>query len=210
MEFYSEEIIKLLISFGAGAIIGFEREYRSKPAGLRTLILISLGSTLFTIISIRIGGDPSRMAANVITGIGFLGGGIIFREADRVVGTTTAATIWVTAALGVCVGSGHYDLTLVCFALLLFSLIAMNIIEKRFINLRHQARNYRIVSPYQQKMLKRYEELFKEFGLKVKRGKQNRTGDKISGNWQLEGSEKNHEKLTKRLLNDPEILELDF
>ncbi len=210
MEFYSDEIIKLLISFAAGAVIGFEREYRSKPAGLRTMILISLGSTLFTIISIRIGGDPSRMAANVITGIGFLGGGIIFREADRVVGTTTAATIWVTAALGVCVGSGHYDLTLVCFALLLFSLVAMNIIEKRFINLRHQARNYRIVSPYQHKMLKRYEELFKEFGLKVKRGKQNRLGDKISGSWQLEGSEKNHEKLTKRLLNDPEILELDF
>ena len=210
MEFYSEEIIKLLISFVAGAVIGFEREYRSKPAGLRTLILISLGSTLFTIISIRIGGDPSRMAANVITGIGFLGGGIIFREADRVVGTTTAATIWVTAAIGVCIGSGHYDLTVVCFALLLFSLIAMNIIEKRFINLRHQARNYRIESIYHHKMLNHYEELFREYGLKVQRGQQNRTGNTISGNWLLEGSEKEHEKLTKRLLNDPEIIELDF
>lgn len=210
MEFYWDEIIKLLISFAAGAVIGFEREYRSKPAGLRTLILISLGSTLFTIISIRIGGDPSRIAANVVTGIGFLGGGIIFREADRIVGTTTAATIWVTAALGVCVGSGHYDLTLVCFALLLFSLVAMNIIEKKFINFRNQARNYRIVSQYHHKMLKHYEELFNDYGLKVKRGKQNRTGDKISGNWLLEGSEKEHEKLTKRLLNDPEIIELDF
>lgn len=210
MEFYSEEIIKLLISFAAGAVIGFEREYRSKPAGLRTLILISLGSTLFTIISIRIGGDPSRMAANVITGIGFLGGGIIFREADRVVGTTTAATIWVTSAIGVCIGSGHYDLTVVCFVLLLFSLIAMNIIEKRFINIRHQARNYRIESIYHHKMLKHYEQLFRDYGLKVNRGKQSRSGDKISGSWMLEGSEKEHEKLTKHLLNDPEIIELDF
>lgn len=210
MEFYWDEIIQLLVSFAAGAVIGFEREYRSKSAGLRTMILISLGSTLFTIISIRIGGDPSRMAANVITGIGFLGGGIIFREADRVIGTTTAATVWVTAALGVCIGSGHYDLTLVCFALLLFSLIAMNTIEKRFINIRHQARTYRIESLYHHKMLKHYEELFRDYGLRVKRGKQNRSGDRISGSWQLEGSEKEHEKLTKRLLNDPEIIELDF
>ncbi|MPR32323.1 MgtC/SapB family protein [Salmonirosea aquatica] len=210
MEFYSEEIIKLLISFAAGAVIGFEREYRSKPAGLRTLILISLGSTLFTIISIRIGGDPSRIAANVVTGIGFLGGGIIFREADRIVGTTTAATIWVTAALGVCVGSGHYDLTVVCFFLLLFSLVVMNFVEKKFINFKNQARNYRIVSLYHHKMLKHYEELFEDYGLKVKRGKQNRSGDRISGSWLLEGSEKEHEKLTKRLLNDPEIIELDF
>ena len=210
MDFYSEEILKLLISFAAGAVIGFEREYRSKSAGLRTMILISLGSTLFTIISIRIGGDPSRMASNVITGIGFLGAGIIFRENDRVVGTTTAATVWVTAALGVCIGSGHYDLTLVCFALLLFSLIAMDIIEKRFINIRHQARNYRIVSTYHQKMLKHYEELFRNYGLKVRRGKQNRTGSTISGSWLLEGSEKGHERLTKHLLNDPEIIELDF
>jgi len=210
MEFYWDEIIKLLISFAAGAVIGFEREYRSKPAGLRTMILISLGSTLFTIISIRIGGDPSRIAANVVTGIGFLGGGIIFREANRIIGTTTAATIWVTAALGVCVGAGHYDLMIVCFGLLLFSLIAMNAVEKKFINFKNQARNYRIVSVYQHKMLKRYEDLFSDYGLKVKRGKQNRAGDKISGNWLLEGSEKEHEKLTRRLLNDPEIIELDF
>lgn len=210
MEFIPEEIIKLLLSFVAGALIGFEREYRSKPAGLRTMILISVGSTLFTMVSIKIGGDPSRIAANIVTGIGFIGGGIIFREADRIVGTTTAATVWVTAALGVCIGSGYFAITLLSFGVLLFSLIVMSSIEKKFINLRNQTRNYRIVTKYQQKLLKQYEELFREYGLSVKRGKQNRTGNTISGNWILEGSEKEHEKLTRRLLNDQEILELDF
>lgn len=210
MDLYWEEIIKLLVSFATGAIVGFEREYRSKSAGLRTMILISLGSTLFTMVSVRIGGDPSRMAANIVTGIGFIGGGIIFRDSNRVVGTTTASAVWLVAALGVSIGAGFYDLMAVSFVMLLFALVVMNIFEKRFIHYKNQVRNYRIVLPYRHKMLKRYEELFEEYGLKVKRGKQNFTGDRISGNWVLEGSEKEHEKLTKRLLNEPDIIEMDF
>lgn len=77
MTFITEDIIKLLISAGTGAIIGLEREYHSKSAGLRTMILICLGSTIFTIISMKLGSDPSRIAANIVTGIGFVGGGII-------------------------------------------------------------------------------------------------------------------------------------
>ncbi len=210
MEFFVDDIIKLCISFLAGAIIGFEREYRSKSAGLRTMILISLGSTLFTIVSVRIGADPSRMAANVVTGIGFLGGGIIFRETNRVHGTTTAATVWAVAALGVSIGSGLYDLMVVASIMLLFALVVMNIFERRFIHLKNQSRSYRIVSPYRHKMLKQYEKLFEEHGLKVKRGKQNLSAERISGNWVLEGSEKEHEKLTRRLMNEPDIIELDF
>ncbi|GHB76970.1 MgtC/SapB family protein [Persicitalea jodogahamensis] len=210
MDFFWDDIVKLLIAFGTGAIIGFEREYRSKSAGLRTMILISLGSTMFTIVSVRIGADPSRMAANVVTGIGFLGGGIIFRETNRVHGTTTAATVWAVAALGVSIGSGLYDLLIVASFMLLFALIVMNIFEKRFIHYKNQVRNYRIVSPYRHKMLKQYEKLFEEHGLRVKRGKQNLAGERISGNWVLEGSEKEHEKLIRRLLNEPDIIELDF
>ena len=210
MEFFIDDIITLCVSFIAGAIIGFEREYRSKSAGLRTMILIALGSTMFTIVSVRIGADPSRMAANVVTGIGFLGGGIIFRESNRVHGTTTAATVWAVAALGVSIGSGLYDLMIVGFFILLFALIVMNIFEKRFIHYKNQVRNYRIVSPYRHKMLKQYEKLFEEHGLRVKRGKQNLSGERISGNWVLEGSEKEHEKLIRRLLNESDIIELDF
>lgn len=210
MEFFIDDIIKLCISFLAGALIGFEREYRSKSAGLRTMILIALGSTMFTIVSVRIGADPSRMAANVVTGIGFLGAGIIYRESNHVHGTTTAATVWAVAALGVSIGSGLYDLMLVASIMLLFVLVVMNVFEQKFINYRNQVRNYRIVANYRHKLMKQYESLFEEYGLKVKRGKQNLKGERISGNWVLEGSQKEHEKLTRRLMSEPDIIELDF
>jgi putative Mg2+ transporter-C (MgtC) family protein len=104
MELLPEDVYKLLLSFLLGAIIGTEREYRSKSAGLRTMILIAVGSTLFTILSIKISSDAGRIAANIVTGIGFIGAGIIFRENNRVVGITTAAIVWVTAAAG----NGHW------------------------------------------------------------------------------------------------------
>src|SRR5271154_1447245 len=89
--------IRLLISFGIGAAIGLEREYRSKAAGLRTMIMICLGSTIFTEISINLGAaNPDRLAANIVTGIGFLGGGVIFKDGLTISGITTATTIWIS------------------------------------------------------------------------------------------------------------------
>src|SRR6476660_8585896 len=94
---------RLLLAAGLGAAIGLEREYRRKPAGLRTNILIAVGSALFTITSIQlaaIGGTPDRIAAQIVTGMGFLGGGAILRSGINIQGMTTAATIWVNAAIG--------------------------------------------------------------------------------------------------------------
>jgi putative Mg2+ transporter-C (MgtC) family protein len=104
---------RLLLAAGLGAALGLEREYRQKPAGLRTNILIAMGSALFTIMSavmVQPGVDPSRIAAQIVTGIGFLGGGAIMRNRDTVHGMTTAATIWVNAAIGVAAGTGQYAL----------------------------------------------------------------------------------------------------
>ncbi|WP_247232155.1 MgtC/SapB family protein [Telluribacter sp. SYSU D00476] len=204
-----EDLLRLLLAFVIGAVVGLEREYRSKSAGLRTMILISLGSTLFTLLSIKVSLDAGRIAANVITGIGFIGGGIIFREHNQVVGLTTAAAVWVTAAMGMAIGAGYYEMAFFTFALVILSLIALIPLQS-FMKTRNQIRNYRIVTKYQQKTLKRYEELFREYKLDVMRGKQNRTGDRISGNWTLQGSEKQHEKLTKYLLNDSDVVEFDF
>src|SRR4051812_40951933 len=106
MDHISEDIVKLLLAIVLGSIIGAEREYRTKSAGFRTIILVCVGSALFTIFSIRIGvGNPDRIAANIITGIGFLGAGAIFRNKDHVTGITTATTIWMVAAIGMGVGS---------------------------------------------------------------------------------------------------------
>ncbi|MCE7043370.1 MgtC/SapB family protein [Dyadobacter sp. CY312] len=209
MDFELEDIIKLLISFVLGGVIGTEREYRSKSAGLRTLILISVGSTLFTIISTKTGPDAGRIAANIVTGIGFLGAGIIFREDNRVVGLTTAAIVWVTAALGMGIGAGLYALSLVSFLIAGLSLVILTPVQK-FIRKKSQIRNYRLMSVYQKKTLKNYEDLFSSYDLKILRGEQNRSGNHINGSWSLQGSAKKHEQLTKYLLDDQNILELDF
>jgi putative Mg2+ transporter-C (MgtC) family protein len=121
-------MLRLLLAAGLGAAVGIERELRQKPAGLRTNILIALGSALFTIVSLdlaRDGGTPDRVAAQIVTGIGFLGGGAILRSGKSVHGMTTAATIRVNAAVGMAAGAGQFALaaaatgiTLVVLALL--------------------------------------------------------------------------------------------
>lgn len=109
-----EILLKLGLALAIGTIIGAEREYKNKSAGLRTLILICLGSTLFTMISYTLGAESEtgRIASNIVTGIGFLGAGAIMREGLTVTGLTTASSIWVTAALGMSVGAGQYALAL--------------------------------------------------------------------------------------------------
>jgi putative Mg2+ transporter-C (MgtC) family protein len=108
-----ESLLRLLLAAGLGAMIGFQREKAGKAAGLRTHILIGMGSALFTIVSIygfSGAADPARIAAGVVTGIGFIGAGVIFRgmRGDKVMGITTAASIWITAAIGIAAGAGLY------------------------------------------------------------------------------------------------------
>ncbi len=109
----SEEIeiaVRLVLAAAFGAAVGYERRSADKPAGLRTLSLVALGSALFTIIS-TFGfdnADQSRVAAQIVTGVGFLGAGTILRSGGSISGLTTAATIWATAAIGMAVGSGLY------------------------------------------------------------------------------------------------------
>src|SRR5437879_5065549 len=110
--FRPEDILRLLIATALGAVIGAEREFERKPAGFRTNCLICLGSALFTIVSVRVDaarGDQARIAAQIVSGIGFLGAGVILREQGRVSGLTTAAGIWMVAALGMAVGVGLYQ-----------------------------------------------------------------------------------------------------
>src|SRR5689334_14143868 len=95
-------LIKVAVAIAVGALVGAEREYRSKSAGFRTMVLISVGATIFTYCSQLIGGpnSPDRIASNIATGIGFIGAGVIFKSEGRVSGLTSAATIWVVAAMG--------------------------------------------------------------------------------------------------------------
>ena len=206
----NNDIYHLLMALAIGAIIGAEREYRSKSAGLRTMIMVSLASCLFTILSIKIGVEnPDRLAANILTGLGFLGAGVIFKDDNRISGITTATTIWMVAALGMAAGAGYEYLACIGTILVLIVLIFLVYFQDK-IEAIHQSRNYRILCDYQQETLDKYEELFKQYNMKVLRGVQNKTEKQIIGRWVVIGSAQNHKKLTHYLLLDPNVKELSF
>jgi putative Mg2+ transporter-C (MgtC) family protein len=119
-----EQIFRLILAVFLGMIVGLEREKAHKPAGLRTHMLVSLGSCLFMIVSLEFSFDPARIAAGVVTGVGFIGAGTIIAERDKIVGVTTAASLWVTSAIGLSVGAGNYVLASIAslLALLILSL----------------------------------------------------------------------------------------
>jgi putative Mg2+ transporter-C (MgtC) family protein len=129
-----DALLRLAVAAALGAVVGFERELRDREAGIRTHLLVSLGSALFTIVSaygfhefLVAGGnvvraDPTRIAAQIVTGIGFLGAGAIIREGISVRGLTTAATLWVVAAIGMASGAGYYWPAVAATALTIFAL----------------------------------------------------------------------------------------
>jgi putative Mg2+ transporter-C (MgtC) family protein len=130
--------LRLSLAFLAGLLIGIEREAQSQPAGMRTHILITIGSTLAMLLSIYIpqtfpdfqNGDPGRIAAQVVSGIGFLGAGAILRFGVNVRGLTTAASVWAMAMIGLAIGAGMYMLSFLTLLIILFSLTVMDTFEK--------------------------------------------------------------------------------
>ena len=141
----NNDLIKLLVALLVGAIIGAEREYKSKAVGFRTVILITLGSCLFTILSIIMGGekDPARIAANIITGVGFLGAGAIFRDGSSVKGITTAATIWISAAIGMSIGMGQYEFAFLSLAIVMIVLLSFTWVQN-IIDTSNSEKTYKI------------------------------------------------------------------
>lgn len=127
---------RVLIAAVLGAMLGFEREWRGKEAGLRTNTLIAIGAALFTAMSIGFGGDPGRVAAQVVTGVGFLGAGAIMRTGGSVQGLTTAALIWTNAAIGLTCGAGHVRLAVLATFIVLAAMIGMTPLD-RMLERRH-------------------------------------------------------------------------
>lgn len=119
-----KDIVAMVVSILCGGAIGFEREYKNKSAGFRTIILISLGSTIFTIVSQHGAQTDDRISANIITGIGFIGAGVIFKDKISVHGLTTAAVIWTSAAIGMTAGIGYHALAF-CLTLITLGVLLM-------------------------------------------------------------------------------------
>jgi len=140
-----ELVFRLLTAVLLGGVVGLEREWRNKEAGLRTNILIALGSAAFTLMSIELTdgrtGDTSRVAAQIVTGIGFLGAGAIIKYGTSVRGLTTAASLWATAAVGMAVGAGWWLVAIVTTAIVVFSLWPLNRVMRRIRSIgEHQMR----------------------------------------------------------------------
>ena len=125
--------VRLIVALVLGAVVGVEREYHGHPAGLRTMATVSLGSCLFTLVGVLpMHTDPTRVAAQVVTGIGFLGAGAILRSGTSVRGLTTAAAIWVVAAIGMAAGFGYFILASVTAILVLIFLAFLRPVEARW------------------------------------------------------------------------------
>lgn len=122
----NQDLIKIALAVLCGGLLGLERQYKNKTAGFRTIILICLGSTIFTMIAQRTGQVAN---INIVTGVGFIGAGVVFKDSINVSGLTTAAVIWISAAIGMAVGSGNYSLSLISTLLTLTVLLLFNMLE---------------------------------------------------------------------------------
>src|SRR5918996_6640947 len=125
-------LTRALVAAFCGGVVGLERELREKPAGLKTNALICLGAALyvyFGTLVVEQGGDPTRIAGQVVTGMGFIGAGTILRDGGSVIGLTTAATLWVVAAIGLFVGAGYFSLALVLTLITVGTLVVTRGIE---------------------------------------------------------------------------------
>lgn len=145
-----ELIERLILAALIGGLIGIEREVHNRPAGLRTHVLVTLGSALIMLISIdgffnlpgnRISGDPARLASQVVSGIGFLGAGTIMRNGTNINGLTTAASLWVSAGIGLAIGAGYYLGAIITAVIVLLTLMTLGILEKKILTKKYKTVN---------------------------------------------------------------------
>ena len=170
-------VLRILAAAGLGAAVGLEREVSDQPAGFRTHILVSLGAALFTIAgalgasafdgSETVRFDPTRIAAQVVTGIGFLGAGAIIQQGVNVRGLTTAASLWVTAAIGLACGLGYYTVALVTAGVTLLSLVVLKPLERGVLQRVSIRRQRLIVQPEEGFRVRGLVETLEELGVAV-------------------------------------------
>jgi len=197
--------ILLRLSFAAllGAAIGVERDLHRRPAGIRTSAFVCMGSALFTILSFQLAkmsGDtsPTRIASNLVQGIGFLGAGAILREAGGLVGLTTAATIFVEAAIGMAVGGGLYAVGGYATGLVLFGLAVLGWIAQRW-NLKVRILSFRITGTHAENIAGEVQRLFAELKIKPQQFRVSMVGVNSVVEFQAEVGHRQQEQIVERL-----------
>jgi putative Mg2+ transporter-C (MgtC) family protein len=204
-----EDLFKLLLAVLLGGLIGLEREMHAKAAGLRTITLITLGATLFTMFSLRYADD--RVIANIVTGVGFLGAGAILLSEGRVKGLTTASTIWVAAALGMGIGLGEYYLAGVGAVIVFIVLWLFARFDQLIDVLGREIREYDITFIAREGKQDEIEAIIRACGLKIIRRRRMKVGENLfQVEWEVRGALSRHNRFSDLMLADNEVSELRY
>ena len=210
---YAQDLLSLTVALALGAFIGLERELSDKAAGLRTNILICVGSCLFAILSRlladAVGTDVTRIAAQIVSGIGFLGAGAIMREGEHVTGLTTAATIWVVAAIGVTVGFGYYSLAAAAAVMTLVVQGVFPHLDTMIDELR-QRHTFKITSDLDDDGLEQIKTIFRNSDVKVLRRKLMKRANLYYSEWYVAGPRLEQKNVVRLLLDNKHVRELTY
>ncbi len=208
MHIAAQTVLKLCVSAALGGVVGLEREIKQKPAGLRTNMLICLGSTIFTMLSQEVArsfhSDPERIAAQIIPGIGFIGAGAILREGMSVTGLTTAASIFVVAAIGMGIGYGYYASSVISSGLIVGALLFLGFAEGK-LKTKYQQYEYAITTHAMAEASERVVTLLDELKLRVEGLSCSREADRYFLRFQASFSRRENNELMRRLLQIKEL-----
>lgn len=206
----SEYLVRLAVAASIGAVIGAEREFRDKAAGLRTIMLICIGSCLFTIMGQELitpeRGDPVRIASSIVSGVGFLGAGVIFRRGTQSTGITTAATIWCSAAMGMACGGGRFAIALSAAAGVLVVLWILPPLE-RVIDAQRESHTYELISALGAKSVDEMHELFADQNLLVIDCSHGKRDGAMVTRFEVIGKHAAHASMSQQLMDSDWMLE---
>lgn len=217
---YNDIIIRLILSALLGGVVGLERERHNQPAGLRTHMILCLGASLITLISIYMAGafgnsgnsDPTRIAAQVVTGVGFLGAGAILRFGGSIKGLTTAASLWTTAGIGLGIGAGFFYGSLLATLIIIVALAVLDKVEKTFIGSK-AAKNLFILTKDIPGILGKIEAVLVKYQISINSIKiiKNRQARGIEMNFAIQATKQlNLPLLSKEISSIEEILEVEL
>jgi putative Mg2+ transporter-C (MgtC) family protein len=208
-----EILLKLVLAVALGGLVGLERETSQKPAGFRTNILICVGSAMMMILSGLIlggseggGNDLTRIAAGVITGIGFIGAGTIIQSRGSIVGLTTAATLWAMAGLGLVIGAGYYLVAVIFTAIIILTLIIFRYIEANY--LKRSLYMYTLRAKYSRGILNNIKKLAIHEGFKLDELSLKKEENFALLNLSFQATEEKEQKFNESLLNLADVLEM--
>ena len=208
----NQVLLRLTVAALLGAAIGIERDLRKRPAGIRTSLFVSLGAALFTILSgviaQRLGDSGStRIASNIVQGVGFLGAGAILRGSGSIVGMTTAATIWVEAAIGMAAGAGLYAVAEFSTGLVLFALVVLGWCEQRF-GLRARVMGFRITADHSEALAGEVQRLVTELKITTQHFRVSMAGANSIVEFEADVSKGKQETIVKRLHREGVTIEV--